>query len=295
MTQQSEDTLTNRTIGSAQFSAMNEVIRARATATTPLIVAHRGTGLGSVPENTTGAVTVAVRQGADIVEVDTVRSTDGDYFVFHDGYEGMHFGTPRTITEMSTSEIQELRYRWVAQGSGQPTVTALADLLAQKREVILNVDRSWRYWPDIFQVLDARADPRRIVLKCPPEREYLDALASHHVPYPLIPRVTEPEQVQDVLGYANLNVIGFELIAPTEGSPFLASGYIASLHARNLLVFVNALSFGPEMLQFAGYDDETSVLGDPDQGWGRLIALGADIIQTDWPDLLHSYRAGLGR
>ena len=27
----------------------------------------------------------------------------------------------------------------------------------------------------------------------------------------------------------------------------------------------------------------------PDKGWGRLIELGADIIQTDWPSLLRDY------
>jgi hypothetical protein len=286
--------MTDRTIGLPRFASVNSLIAARATAVTPLIVAHRGTGLGSIPENTTGAVTVAVRQGADIVEVDTVRSTDGDFFVFHDGYEGMHFGISKPLTELSTEQIRQLRYRWVAVGSGQPSVTPLAELLAEKSDVMLNVDRSWRYWPDIFTVLDAHTDPSRILLKCPPEDPYLRHLADHDVPYPLIPRVTEPQQVDEVLKYHDVNVVGFELIAPTADSPFLDAGYIAELHSMNLLVFVNALSFGPELVQFGGYDDEISVLGDPADGWGRLIALGVDIIQTDWPDLLRGYRSGVG-
>ncbi|MFC7645903.1 hypothetical protein ACFQX6_38835 [Streptosporangium lutulentum] len=41
---------------------------------------------------------------------------------------------------------------------------------------------------------------------------------------------------------------------------------------------------------FAGRDDRTSVFGDPADGWGRLMAHGADIIQTDWPGLLCQYR-----
>lgn len=281
-----------RTIGRPEHAAINARLASRAEAVSPLIVAHRGTGLGSIPENTSGAAIAAVRQGADIVEIDTIRSTDGEYFVFHDGYERMHFDLRRSILELDAAELRELRYHWFSLGVGRRALTPLADLLRDCHDIVFNVDRSWRYWPDVFRVLDENADPGCIALKCPPEAQYLDALAAHDVPYPLIPRVTDAGQVSAVLDRDDLNVVGLELIAPDERSPFCDPAYLAELRSRGLLVFVNALSFGPELVQFAGWDDETSVLGDPDAGWGRLIALGADIVQTDWPDLLRDYRDG---
>ena len=40
-----------------------------------------------------------------------------------------------------------------------------------------------------------------------------------------------------------------------------------------------------------GHDDDTSVLGHPEQGWGWLMDRGFDIIQTDWARELSLYRA----
>ena len=40
----------------------------------------------------------------------------------------------------------------------------------------------------------------------------------------------------------------------------------------------------------AGYEDDRSIAQGFDQGWGVLVRKGADIIQTDWPELLLQYR-----
>jgi len=37
-------------------------------------------------------------------------------------------------------------------------------------------------------------------------------------------------------------------------------------------------------------DDTRSILEGPQAGWGALLALGADVIQTDWPEKLDEYR-----
>ena len=40
----------------------------------------------------------------------------------------------------------------------------------------------------------------------------------------------------------------------------------------------------------AGDEDDRSIAQGFDQGWGVLVRKGADIIQTDWPELLLQYR-----
>lgn len=52
-----------------------------------LIAAHRGVSGGNIPCNTLAAFDVALRQGADIIECDIAKSTDGKVFVFHPGTE----------------------------------------------------------------------------------------------------------------------------------------------------------------------------------------------------------------
>ena len=40
----------------------------------------------------------------------------------------------------------------------------------------------------------------------------------------------------------------------------------------------------------AGYTDNVSIEKGFDQGWGKLLDLGFDVIQTDWPELIVRYR-----
>ena len=54
-------------------------------------------------------------------------------------------------------------------------------------------------------------------------------------------------------------------------------------------MLLNALNLENGSVLYLGADDDTSVLEDPDLGWGRLIQVGATAIQTDWPHLLRAY------
>ncbi|NMA64834.1 MAG: hypothetical protein GX957_01155 [Clostridiaceae bacterium] len=45
----------------------------------PSIAAHRGSCGGNIPPNTIAACEAAIAQGADILEVDVARSSDGRF------------------------------------------------------------------------------------------------------------------------------------------------------------------------------------------------------------------------
>ena len=52
-----------------------------------LVAAHRGTSGGNIPPNTIAAFDLALKEGADILEMDLFKSLDGEIFVFHTGTE----------------------------------------------------------------------------------------------------------------------------------------------------------------------------------------------------------------
>ena len=52
-----------------------------------LVAAHRGACGGNIPCNTMTAFETALRQGADILEMDVERAADGTLFIFHEGKE----------------------------------------------------------------------------------------------------------------------------------------------------------------------------------------------------------------
>lgn len=275
--------------GTAEHSQINRFLNDAFATRNPLVAVHRGTGLGSIAENTVPAITAALAQGADMVEIDIVESTDGEFFLFHDGYEPMHFGIEENLRTLSSEAIGALHYRWCSDDKPYP-VTRLADVLTAHPDTLFNVDRSWDFWPTLLPYLDQFDHPGRLVLKSPARQDLLEQLAAHSVKYPFVPIVRSHAEVQQVLATPGLNVVGMELIAPSADHEFAQRGYAQWLHERGLLVLANALNLGNGVPLFAGWDDEVSVLTSPEAGWGRLIGLGADIIQTDWPGMLVPYR-----
>lgn len=275
--------------GQTRYRPVNALLNARLTERAPLIAVHRGTGLGNIPENTWLAVEAALRQGADMVEIDVVESTDGDFFLFHDGGERHAFDQDVDIRRMTTDQIRTLRYRWIDHRAG---VTGLDLLLGRLRpDVLLNVDRSWWYWDDLLPFLDRFDMPGQLVFKSPVDEEWLTKLRRHPVKYPFMPMVRSRADLDAVRGDPDINLVGVELIAERAEDELAQPSVVTEMHEAGLAVLVNAINLPDGVPLFAGRDDHTSVFGDPDEGWGWLIRHGADIIQTDWPDLLGRYLA----
>ncbi len=78
----------------------------------PLVVAHRG-GSAVAPENTRAAITRALRDGADAVEVDVLPSRDGALVVHHDERLLRTAGVDRAVWDTDLAELKALDVgRW---------------------------------------------------------------------------------------------------------------------------------------------------------------------------------------
>ncbi|MFP1603814.1 glycerophosphodiester phosphodiesterase family protein [Microbacterium sp. 2216-1] len=275
--------------GHPRHRRVNAYLNARLQMRGTLIAVHRGTALGMVVENTAAAVTAAARCGGDLVEIDVVESTDGDFFAYHDGYERQHFGIERNLQTLSTAEIERLAYphRSVAPLA---RVERLETILQQMPDIALNIDRSWRYWPRLLTFLDRFDLADRLLMKVDARDERaISAARSHAVKYPLLPIATTVLEAERLLDDAELNVIGIETVTADRQHPFCSPDWAAHLHERGTFSYVNALDLGNGNDLLGGWDDTMAVLQGPDAGWGPLVDLGADVIQTDWPTLLHDY------
>lgn len=268
--------------------ALGELLASRPT---PLIVTHRGTPLGSFADNTLRAAVGAVRSGADMVEIDVIRSRDGEYFAFHNGYEKKQFGREFDVREMGSAELSELEY--IFQGSSDwKGLQPIQSLLDGLPGIWWNIDRSWTMWPELLDVLAASGHAERLILKSPPQPEVLDALAAHPYPFLYFPMVRTLEELASVEARSGVNLVGAELLAEDTSAPFATAEAVRTVAARYPMVLLNALNLENCRPLYLGWDDEVSVLEDPDLGWGRLIDAGATAVQTDWPHLLRDYRAG---
>ena len=255
---------------------------------TPLVVAHRGTTLGSFPDNTVRSAIGALHSGADVIETDVVRSADGEYFLFHTGYEQKLFGIDCDVREMTAEQLEAAVFRWQG-GASSPGVERLDALLEALPAAWINIDRSWGLWPDLLDHLADRGVEDRILLKSPPRQKHLRALAEHPTPFLYFPIVRTADELAAVEAVDGINLVGAELLAAGPDDDFAQPEAVAAVAERHPFVLLNALNLENGSVLYLGADDDTSVLEGPDLGWGRLIQVGATAIQTDWPHLLRAY------
>ncbi|MBA9026458.1 glycerophosphodiester phosphodiesterase family protein [Peribacillus huizhouensis] len=257
-----------------------------------LIAVHRGSSMGNIIENTLPAFYAAMQSGADILEIDVVRSIDGKFYVFHDGNERRLLGQEQNIREMDSAFIESLNYR---NNIGQVVnyqVEKLEHVLTSLKDsgMLLNLDRSWSDWDTLLPFLDQFDMADQIILKSPVEQSYLAILEQHSVKYSYMPIVKKLDEIDEVLNYQNMNLTGMELIAEDEESAFFQDDIIRSIKERGLFIWLNAIVLNHKDVLYAKYDDDQSIIKGPAYGWGKLVEKGCDIIQTDWPSLLDQYR-----
>ena len=254
-----------------------------------LIAAHRGTSGANIIQNTIGAYENALLHGADIIEVDVVQTTDGDFFTFHNGQEPGLVGIDRDIRTMSTAQVRELRFINGMQEKVSEQVNALDDVLEHfKGRCLINIDRSWFYWRDIIEVLNRHNMFEQIILKSHGSKEELEILEAEGPKLQYLPILRDSEKLNLVKQY-HVNLYGAEVIFETENHEFASREYIDEMHRQNKKLWVNAITLNDTTKLTAGHDDNNAILKDMDEAWGWLLERGYDIIQTDWPLLLKNY------
>ena len=80
----------------------------------PLLIAHRGGVIAAnAPENSLAAIDLAAQQGYDMVELDACAARDREPVLFHGNQGNLRAdcGVDKHITELTSQELQKLRYR----------------------------------------------------------------------------------------------------------------------------------------------------------------------------------------
>lgn len=257
-----------------------------------LIAAHRGSSGGNIMENTPRSTAVALRQKADIIEMDVACDTDGNYYMVHDGMEFRLFSDPKNITSLSGAETKELIfYNSNKVPCGKPCTLdeMLEDI--KKRGCIANVDRSWRYWDSIYPVFERHDMLDQLLFKSPAEEPFLTHFKKHFGNAMYMPMIYCPEDLERAKA-ANVNLVGAEILFDKEDSPQATEDFLKKMKSEHMFCWGNAITLGGQFNLSAWHDDDNAITGDPaapDRNWGWLVRRGFNVIQTDWPMLLDEY------
>jgi glycerophosphoryl diester phosphodiesterase len=107
----------------------------------PLIIAHRGSSLHA-PENTLAAFDLAVRQGADAIELDAKLSKDGNVVVIHDQTVDRTTSFSGKVSDMTLDELRKLdagsHFDITFRGESIPTLDEVFEAVG--KQIMINVE-----------------------------------------------------------------------------------------------------------------------------------------------------------
>lgn len=283
--------------GREKYREINANLNAQMQEKKCLIAQHRGAHEGNIPQNTALAYKASLLLGADMFELDVSRATDGTLYCFHDTTEDINLRLHTNIEKFSSATIAEFGLYnsiWEPSGYGVQTMEEVLQIFCHGE--LFNVDRSWNKLEDTFALLNKYPHAvHQALMKAPAKAEILDKYEKEPTKFMFMGIVRTLADIELILSYENINVVGFELIANGEDSPMWSDELIERLHAQGYFVWYNAITLScmDKHILCAGYDDDRSIREGFDKGWGELIHKNTDIIQTDWPALLACYRDSL--
>jgi len=228
-----------------------------------LIAAHRAGHLDA-PENSLAAIDEAVREGADIVEIDVKVSADGVPFLMHDQTVTRTTGGAGEAESLTYAQLRRLRL----EDSSEPPPTLVEALRKTCGRVLVDLDlKTDRIGPVVAAVQGLGMTDQVVFFDS--DRAVLRAVRELAPRALLMPRVSRPDGLAAAVeGLPAVTIIHGD---PESLTPQLRNGARA-LPAR---IWVNSLGDVDEALAVRAPDLCLRLEG--------LLVLDANVIQTDRP------------
>lgn len=255
-----------------------------------LIAAHRGVAAGNIPCNTLPAFNRAITDGADIIELDVAISKDNQLFVFHPGMENAHLNTNRLLKNMSADEIRKLRYVNSDNTQTQFGISTFDEALEfLKGKCLINVDKFWTNPKKISDTIRNHNMTDDVLIKTPIDDEFISAVETYGYDFPYITIGYKDYEMHKKIKEMRINYVGIEVLFENEKQECARPEFISKMRDEEMLLWVNSIVYDYKTILAAGHNDDVSIMGEPQNGWGWLERRGYNIIQTDWVKYVKEY------
>lgn len=261
-----------------------------------IIVAHRGASGGNIPCNTMAAYEIALKQGADMIEVDVSCSRDGKLFLFHPGMELAHLNKLKNLSLLSYKTVRKQHYVNYDKTQTQFTVADFDDFLEQfKGRCYINIDKFWDNPQKIYDAVKRHGMTEQMLVKSKPSEKVFSVLENLAPEIPFMPIVKEEHPIHERLLRSKINYVGVEVLFEKDDSSLASPEFISKMHRDNILVWANAIIYDYKRQLSGGHSDDSALTVGEDYGWGWLADRGFDMIQTDWTMMLVDYLKKTGK
>lgn len=254
------------------------------------------------PENSIAAINAAIALGADMVELDVKRTKDGHFVLSHDFTVDRVTDGTGAISNLTLAAIQSLHLR-EAQGGKSAKITAermptLEEALdATRGRILVNIDHSWFWFPEVFDIVAARGMGHEIVMK----GDWPPAYTREKFGADRWARIQSGEFLYMPILYLrtkNVDAVGRWQTWARVGAPVCE--VVFSSDFPGFKPGTGAVG-GPRLWVNTMWDDlcaghtDLVSLKNPAAGWGWVIGHGATVISTDCPEQLIAYLEKTGR
>lgn len=252
-----------------------------------LVASHRGDWRNAC-ENSIEAIDNAVKMGVDIVEVDLARTKDGHLILMHDSKLDRTTTGKGLVADHTLAEIKALQLRNGCHIKTIYKVPTLEEaLLFAKGRVMLNLDKAFDYFDQVYTLLEKTGTTDMVIMKSDAPADYVKKNYGKYLKKVVfMPKINlddknAMQRLDDYLQIINPVAVEFKFASDLNRLPYDVKNAMKG-RAR---IWYNTLW----NTHAGGHDDDCSLV-DPDEGYGYLIdSLRASILQTDRPAYLINY------
>ena len=258
-----------------------------------LVACHRG-DWRNYPENSLAAIESVIGMGADIVEIDLALTSDSVLVVCHD----------RTLNRTTTGKglIAEIPYdsvrrcflksgHGVATSHRMPTLREALELC--KDRIVVNIDKGYQYYDLVQRLSEELGVTGQLLIKGKRAPEIVAAKFAEHprnMMYMPIIDILKPKGQALFAEYREKGIVPLAYEICWDRPAPEVETCMREVVAGGSKLWVNSLWAS----LCGGLDDDRAFDGDPAAVYGKLVDMGATMIQTDRPELLISYLRSRG-
>ncbi|KKB44779.1 glycerophosphodiester phosphodiesterase family protein [Bacillus thermotolerans] len=254
-----------------------------------MITAHRGQWR-DYPENSLMAIDEAIRDGAEIVEIDVRLTADGVPVLMHDTTVDRTTNGTGKVSDYTLAEIKKLRLKEGLGGEGAALTDHSIPTLEEamrvvKGRAIVNLDKGWSIREEMYDVLVKTGTVDHALFKGSPNVEEAAAFMAKD-PEILYMHIINDATADVVDTFPGRQPVAYEVVFDQLSDPQIQPDKIEQIQ-KNSRVFINTMWYGLA----STYTDESS-LRDVELGWEAVTDLRATILQTDNLEAMDYWRDG---
>lgn len=259
-----------------------------------IVVSHRG-DWRNYPENSIPAIESVIKMGVDMVELDIAMTKDSVLILSHDRTLDRCTTGKGRISEITYDSLQSFSLKSAHGGhfGYELKIPTLREALEVcKDRIMINIDKGYDYYDQVLALTEELGVTNQILIKGGmPLSDVNKKMAAHKNNLLYMPIVTPASKSQQPMFeeyLAGEPQLAYE-ICWSEMTPVVESA-IERVKASGSKLWVNTLWNSLN----GGLSDDMAFMTSPDEIYGKLIDMGATMIQTDRPEFMIEYLRSRG-